>query len=363
MPSHEPPVAPSQPPRMAPSIMELVAGVTDMAMLAQASSSGSVWLGGSRLHRFIKQLQQAHGSAPAGPVGLAGPAGPVPASWARAVTAAAGTAPVGATAAAAAGGPSLTVYPGDIMPLPPPPTPAHRVLGALQLQPWDVVVASITDYYPLGNVLSLASGPGSPFLPAPGWPLRAAARSLICVATEVASALAELHAAGIAHGALSPANVLLAPADRNYQTGLEVEPQHDITVRVCDVGSPWAVQQATSGAGVATAAQGERQVLPPEVVAHGSAALLSTPAADVFCYGALLFLLATGGMPGEAEQGAGALSQGAAPPTDPRLEWPAGPHGYLGPLFRACTARRPEDRPSIQQVLERLTDLTAEFQA
>ena len=147
--------------------------------------------------------------------------------------------------------------------------------------------------------------------------------SVLHLVAGVAEALASIHATGVIHRALKPANVLLA-ADGP---------------RVSDFGIARAAEAtslAAPGAGVSTPAY-----LAPEQATGGRV----TPAADVFSLGSVACYAATGGH---------AFGEGQAPALvyrivneQPRLQQCPEP---LRELIADCLAKTPGDRPSPAEV-------------
>ncbi|KAG2497571.1 hypothetical protein HYH03_004317 [Edaphochlamys debaryana] len=251
---------------------------------------------------------------------------------------------------------SLTVYPGDILASPPPPSSAHRALASTPgLVPGARVTVTIMEHCLLGNLLSVSRSRPSPFLASgrPAWPLRMAQQALLRTARDVARGLRALHASGAAHGALHPANVLLA-ASHTALLGFEA--------RVADAGSATLEEMAAVGPSSPWRAFGGGKPwaasLAPETYARPSA--VHTPAADVYAYGMLLYLMATGELPRQVAQPAllrrdAALGELEAP------AWPpAGEHGHLAPLYAACVDPDPSRRPTAGQVLEAIAVMAAQ---
>ncbi|KXZ56473.1 hypothetical protein GPECTOR_1g423 [Gonium pectorale] len=258
---------------------------------------------------------------------------------------------------------SLTVYPGDMQPLPPPPelqqqqqqqqpdaprdTGCWRQLrarmSAVRLVPGGHVVAVIGELCGEGTLADRSRAAGSPFKPGRSRDLPAAQRALLGTAREVASALAALHAAGIAHGGLHPASVLLVASSADGR---------GFSARLADVGSPSLAHAAAH-----PAAAGPCLLwLAPEALYDEAGA--ASPAADVYGFGLLLYVMAAGEMPFEGMGLAPSLIAMASCAIV-RPEWPTGHHDHLEPLFRDCTATDPGQRPSAAQVTERLCRLEA----
>ncbi|KAG2492212.1 hypothetical protein HYH03_009458 [Edaphochlamys debaryana] len=231
----------------------------------------------------------------------------------------------------------------------PPPSPAHRALGSVPgLVPGARVTVSVMEHCLLGNLYSLSRSRPSPFLAAgPAWPLPTAQAALLRTARDVASGLQALHAAGAAHGALHPANVLLA-ASHTEQLGF--------VARLADAGSATLEDMAADPWGpLSPRGQPWAASLAPEAYARPRA--VHTPQADMYAYGMLLYLMATGGeLPWrrarpELLRRAAALGELEAP------AWPPGQHGHLAPLYAWCVDPDPSRRPTAGQVLEAIAVL------
>ena len=149
------------------------------------------------------------------------------------------------------------------------------------------------------------------------------------IGSQVASALAAAHDAGIVHRDVKPANILVSP---------------DGEAKITDFGISHAlgdVSLTTSGLVTGTPAY-----LAPEVARGERAA----PASDVFSLGSTLYTVLEGRTPfGTSENPMALLHRVASAEVDPpRLA------GALTPLVTSMLALRPEDRPSMQDVARRL---------
>jgi hypothetical protein len=152
--------------------------------------------------------------------------------------------------------------------------------------------------------------------------------TLESVAVGVAAALAAIHGSGIVHRDLKPANVLLSP----------------VGPKVIDFG----IARALEGSGDLTRSSqlmGTPSYMAPELL-HGERA---TPAADVFAWGCLVAFAGTGKAPFDAATVPAVLHNVAT--ARPRLE---GLDAKLLPLVTAALDKRPENRPTSQQVLDQL---------
>ncbi|KAG2447842.1 hypothetical protein HYH02_007298 [Chlamydomonas schloesseri] len=282
----------------------------------------------------------------------------------------------------------------------PPPNPQLvpllRALARLRLPPGGSVVAVVTEMCDMGNLATLACAAESPFRPSRTWPLHVAHRALLRTAREVASALEALHAAGVPHGCLTPSNVLIQSSNAD---------RRGFVARVADAGSPALSDAATNPLASVTP---RMLLLPPEALltaggggggtgttsgssdqaaasssGRGCAAAadeasagsaqqqgVEVPgpafAADVFSFGMLLYVMASGRMPYADEHLVPALVGIAMDGRRP--EWPTSAcglplHPHLEPLYCECVAVDPAQRPSAQQVLLRICHMESQVKA
>ncbi|WP_414168266.1 protein kinase domain-containing protein [Streptoverticillium reticulum] len=155
--------------------------------------------------------------------------------------------------------------------------------------------------------------------------------SVRTLAHGLASALQEIHAAGLVHRDLKPSNVL-------------------VTVdgpRVIDFGIARALHPAAGGPATQTGAVlGSPGFMSPEQV-RGERV---TAASDVFCYGAVLAFAATGRLPfGTPEGGLHALMFRVAT-EEPDLTGLA--EGPLRDVIVCCLAKDPAGRPDVAELVE-----------
>ncbi|KAG2430136.1 hypothetical protein HXX76_010235 [Chlamydomonas incerta] len=363
-----------------------------------------------RLQRFLKY-------SPLGP--------PLPAATAAGVSASAAT-PLPASAASGAPLPHHTLQqqqqdqtPGLLQAqqqqqqprTEPHLLPVLRALARLRVAPGGCVVAVITQMCDMGNLATLACAAESAFRPSRTWPLHVAHRALLRTAREVSAALSALHAAGVPHGCLTPSNVLIQSSDAD---------RRGFIARVADAGSPALSDAATNPLASVTP---RMLLLPPESLttaggassslgpggASGSSTLDSAAvsssccapaaaaasaagaassgataqqthttvvapapppplafAADVFSFGMLLYIMAAGQLPYADEHLVPALVGIAMDGRRP--EWPTSAcgqplHPHLEPLYRACVAADPAQRPSAQQVYHRICHIEAQLKA
>jgi hypothetical protein len=149
------------------------------------------------------------------------------------------------------------------------------------------------------------------------------AGTVLVLAAGVAEALQAIHAAGVVHRDLKPSNVLLA-ADGP---------------RVIDFGIARATATALTRTGMRV---GSPQYMAPEQVS-GTAV---TPAIDVFALGGLAAFAALGRPPFGADTEAAVLYRVLHEPPD-LAGCPEPVHG----LVLRCLARRPADRPTLDEII------------
>ncbi len=156
------------------------------------------------------------------------------------------------------------------------------------------------------------------------------------IGSQIASALAAAHTAGIVHRDIKPGNVLLAD---------------DGTVKITDFGISHAVGDVTVTATGILA--GTPAYLAPEVAQGGSAGFPS----DVFSLGSTLYTALEGTPPFGLDNNAIALLHRVAlgEITPPRRSGP------LTPLLLRMLHRNPEQRPTMQQAADSLTMLAADM--
>ena len=156
------------------------------------------------------------------------------------------------------------------------------------------------------------------------------------IGSQIASALAAAHAAGIVHRDIKPGNVLLTD---------------DGTVKITDFGISHAVGDVTVTATGILA--GTPAYLAPEVAQGGSAGFPS----DVFSLGSTLYTALEGTPPFGLDNNAIALLHRVAlgeiiPPRQ---------SGPLTPLLLRLLHRNPEQRPTMQQAAHSLATLVADL--
>jgi serine/threonine protein kinase len=186
------------------------------------------------------------------------------------------------------------------------------------------------------------------YLPSPKWPLAATFRALLRTAAEISAGMEYIHAQGIVHGDMKPANILLKThrADRR-----------GYIAKVADFG----LARHTAEMGIAEEGgcpAGTPAYLPPEAF-DGPAA----PACgwDVYAFGVILWVMWHCENPyerlHEAQVCAGVLGGWLRP------EWKPGcPPAYRA-LAERCWAQDPGARPSFAEVSKQLVEIELEFRS
>ncbi|KXZ47893.1 hypothetical protein GPECTOR_32g506 [Gonium pectorale] len=172
--------------------------------------------------------------------------------------------------------------------------------------------------------------------------------SLYCVldtAADIAKAMLHLHLADVLHGDLKARNVMLK------SSGTE---GRGVVCKVADFGL--AVKMDTvEQTHMSGMYQGTLTHMAPELMLHGR----MSKAADVYAFGITLWELFTGGHPFQSVPRAligHQITQERKRPAFP----PFAPAAYTR-LTEECWAHRPEDRPSFEAILERLTAMRQEL--
>jgi serine/threonine-protein kinase len=160
-------------------------------------------------------------------------------------------------------------------------------------------------------------------------------RQSMAIAREIAAGLAAIHGASVVHRDLKPANILLT---------------EDLSPKISDFGISRLVTEAMTRT---SATIGTPIYMAPEAAdARGADA-----PADVYALGIIMFELLTGRAP-FTEGGTFAVLRAHAMDRPPRVE---GVPGALADLIDQMLAKQPTDRPTIDVVHRRLTELVAQI--
>lgn len=220
-------------------------------------------------------------------------------------------------------------------------------LENLRLQDGDAVLAVVMEYCDIGS-LHRALRRGA-FLPSIKWPFRATFRALLRTAAEISKAMEYLHANGIIHSDLKPANVLLKShkADRR-----------GYVAKVADFGLS---RHVTDWCPTERECRGTLAYLAPEVLEGGRIGYK----ADVYAFGVLLCEMFNGKEPYEglmdAQVMAGVIGNWLRPSFDDSL--PERPPKAFKALAAKCWTARPEDRPEFREISKALICIEIEFRA
>lgn len=198
-----------------------------------------------------------------------------------------------------------------------------RALGALS-HPNVTALHRVHTLEDGGFALELEFAEGGSYEPLLADGRRLPADEALVLLRGVASGLRAAHAAHITHGDVKPANVLRAK---------------DGTVKLVDFGLA-RVLDADAAASSAGARAGTPHYLAPEIIEGGT----RSPASDVWSLGALVYKALSGRHPFDAESLAGLFFRVLN--TEP-LPLPDSIPAPLSELVLACLAKRPGDRPAL----------------
>ena len=187
--------------------------------------------------------------------------------------------------------------------------------------------------------------------------------AITATAADIAAAMAYLHSLDVLHGDLTGGNVLLCstgaadggPVSARARSGDPASPSSTsapapraFTAKVADFG----LARVLAADAVSTGTYGTVTHMPPELLTAGRL----SKAADVYAFGVLLWEMYTGRRPW-----AGLMQMQvifAVTVRRARLTFPTPrPHPRYAALADECMAPAPEDRPSFEEVLDRLREV------
>ncbi|KAG2454628.1 hypothetical protein HYH02_000469 [Chlamydomonas schloesseri] len=166
-------------------------------------------------------------------------------------------------------------------------------------------------------------------------------RGMVRTLVEVAQGMAALHASGLVHGDLKPANVLLKAQTRDAR---------GFVAKVSDLGCTRVMVEGVPAATVTTNDWGTVIYTAPEVF-NGR----SGPPSDVYSFGALTWHLTTGQLPHEDLNPFAVLL--AVSKGDLELEWPRSVPKPLRRLGQLCMQHDPAARPTFAVIARALLKL------
>ncbi|GFR41984.1 hypothetical protein Agub_g2792, partial [Astrephomene gubernaculifera] len=212
----------------------------------------------------------------------------------------------------------------------------HQILYELQAKVGQMVVVVVQEFCDKSTLRdALERGL---FKPGSSWSERLAMRALLRTAAEVARGLLHLHDAGVVHGDLKPANLLLSSS---------VKDRRGFTAKVADFGLSHVLPPTANS--ILTDTWGSVAYMAPEAFSGKV-----SRAADVWSFGVCLWQMLTGQRPHAGMQQAAVIlgvSEGTL-----QLPWPPATSLTSGlvSLGRRCLSHVPSARPSLLAVLEEL---------
>ncbi|GLI62576.1 hypothetical protein VaNZ11_005250 [Volvox africanus] len=169
---------------------------------------------------------------------------------------------------------------------------------------------------------------------------------MISTACEVASALHYLHDKGIVHGDLTAWNVMLCTA----QDGQQDRSGRNFVAKVADFGLSRTLDVKSK---IKTRTYGTISHMPPECLISG----IISKATDVFAFGVLLWQMYTGLRPW-AGMNHGQIIYNVGM-KNVQLLFPPGTPPAIADLSSSCTRTNPAQRPSFNEILDKLDNIRA----
>ncbi|GIL66467.1 hypothetical protein Vafri_20001 [Volvox africanus] len=169
---------------------------------------------------------------------------------------------------------------------------------------------------------------------------------MISTACEVASALHYLHDKGIVHGDLTAWNVMLCTAEDGQQD----RSGRNFVAKVADFGLSRTLDVKSK---IKTRTYGTISHMPPECLISG----IISKATDVFAFGVLLWQMYTGLRPW-AGMNHGQIIYNVGM-KNVQLLFPPGTPPAIADLSSSCTRTNPVQRPSFNEILDKLDNIRA----
>jgi serine/threonine protein kinase len=172
--------------------------------------------------------------------------------------------------------------------------------------------------------------------------------ALLATARDVASGMAFVHGAGVVHGDLTAANVMLSGHGSGTGGG-----GRGFVAKVSDFGLSAALPHGASE--VTVQAHGAAYAMAPEVLSRRAA----SKAADVWSFGVLLWQLCVGTQPWGGAGPATVIASVCVDRAGLGFEPDCGVPECLQLLASACMAWEPSERPTFEDILDILEPLAA----
>jgi serine/threonine-protein kinase len=174
------------------------------------------------------------------------------------------------------------------------------------------------------------------------------------IATQIANALAAVHAAGIVHRDLKPDNIFLIERSGN-----------PYFVKLLDFGVAKLIDPATAGMQMHTTGAGQIIGTPEYMAPEQAAGQDVGPRCDIYALGVVLYRLTTGTLPFVAKNLGDLVYQHLTTPAKPPSAYSDLPHVIppaLDELIVQLLAKDPGWRPEASEVEERLRELLDELE-
>ncbi|GIL81316.1 hypothetical protein Vretimale_1131 [Volvox reticuliferus] len=221
----------------------------------------------------------------------------------------------------------------------------HQILHTLGAETGMMVLIVVQEYCDRGTLESAIRK--SIFRPSQQWGVRLARRALLRSSVEIACGLLHLHDSGVVHGDVKPANLLLVSSR---------EDRRGFVVKVGDFGLAHVLPATVNS--LYTETSGSLAYMAPEAF-QGKV----SRATDVWSFGVCLWEMLTGERPysgchyWEVLLG---VQEGTV-----ELQWPEDDlmTADIIQLGRQCLSHKPEDRPSLDVIIQSLVGIEREIRA